>query len=290
MRFAVSDGPGIRTTVFLKGCPLRCAWCHNPESQAPGKEVMFARDSCIACAECVKRCPHNALEWGGGEPLRDARRCQLCGECCDSCVAEARRYVGYETTVSELLARILRDRIVFEESGGGVTFSGGEPLMQSEFLYAMLASCQAEGIHTAIDTCGSAPSDVFAKACELADLLLFDIKLMDSDEHRIHTGAANGVILDNLRFAMAAKIPLVARIPVVPGVNDSRQNLEATAELLVRNGVRSVDLLPYHLTGHEKYRLLGASASDCFVSPTETHMHKLREHFASRGFLVRIGG
>ncbi len=290
MRFAVNDGPGIRTTVFLKGCPLTCVWCHNPESQMPAPEVMFAPERCIACGECVRTCHHDALHWDGEKPVREAERCQLCGECCEACVSEARRRVGYRAAVPELLEQILRDRIIFEESGGGVTFSGGEPLLQAEFLCAMLTACRSEGIHTAVDTCGYAQVQTFSRVSEQADLLLFDLKLMNSDRHRQYTGVGNGVILKNLRSAVDMGKSLIVRIPIVPGVNDHQGNISATVKFLESAGVRNVDLLAYHETGVEKYRRLESEYPQELIPPTDAQMKGLCDQFAARGFVVRIGG
>jgi len=290
MRFAVNDGPGIRTTVFLKGCPLSCLWCHNPESQMPTPEVMFAPERCIGCAECVRTCPNAALHWDEGKPVRETERCQLCGECCEECVAEARKRVGYRTTVPELLRQVLRDRIIFEESGGGVTFSGGEPLMQAEFLCAMLAACRCEGIHTAVDTCGYAPAETFSRVSKQADLLLFDLKLMNSYRHRQYTGVGNRLIVENLRSAAGMKRSLIVRIPIVPGVNDDQENASATMSFLESAGVRNIDLLAYHETGEGKYRRLAAEDQQKFTPPTDMQMRGLCDQFAARGFVVRIGG
>ena len=289
MRFAVNDGPGIRTTVFLKGCPLLCLWCHNPESQKLTPELMFAEERCIACGDCVSACPHQALGWKDGRPVR-AEKCELCGECCDACPTDTRRMVGRRTTVKDLLRLILRDRIIYEESGGGVTFSGGEPLMQPEFLRAMLAACQSEGIHTAVDTCGYASAKSFSRIAELADLFLFDLKLMDRELHERFTGRGNGLVLENLRTAVHLGKQVRVRIPIVPGINDDEQNLGATMEFLASLKIQSVDLLPYHSTGTEKYRRLESANPAEIVPPTEAHMNSLRERFVARGFVVRIGG
>ena len=290
MRFAVHDGPGIRTTVFLKGCPLSCSWCHNPESQSFSPEPMYGPDKCIACRECVQACHPGALQWHDDKPVRDGKRCQLCGECCDACPSEARRFVGYRVSVSDLVARILRDRIIMDESGGGVTFSGGEPLSQSDFLCAALDACRAEGLHTAVDTCGYARAEVFERVCKLTDLLLFDLKLMDPVRHKQATGVDNGLILENLLSAADSGRELIVRIPIVPGVNDDGTNVAATLEFMASAGVKNVDLLPYHATGVGKYRRLDASLPEEIIPPAEAQMRALHNQFASRGFAVRIGG
>ena len=289
MRFALNDGPGIRTTVFLKGCPLACVWCHNPESQSARPELMFAEERCIACADCVHTCRHGALEWSG-KPVRDSQKCNSCGECCQVCATDARRWMGTKISAQELLSTLQRDRILYEESGGGVTFSGGEPLSQPDFLAAALGLCRAEGIHTVVDTCGYADRKVFDRVRNLSDMMLFDLKLMDADRHREYTGAGNERILANLRAAMLVPKPLVVRIPVVPGINDDDRNISATIEFLGSVGAKRVDLLAYHQTGREKYRRLGLVAPVEATPPSEAQMQELKDRFDSKGFEVRVGG
>jgi pyruvate formate lyase activating enzyme len=266
MRFALHDGPGIRTTVFLKGCPLACPWCHNPESQNPGPELMFAPERCLGCGDCVGACPQGALSWEDGAPRRDPQLCRLCGECCQLCPADARRLTGWRTGVRELLEQVRRDQVFFSESGGGVTFSGGEPLMQPDFLCAALAACRAEGIHTVVDTCGYASRQTVAHVSGHTDLFLFDLKLMDSRRHQELTGVGNDVILENLRLLAGLGKAIIARIPIVPGMNDDEENITATLRFLEAARVENVELLPYHGTGREKYRRLQRDCG-CSASP-----------------------
>lgn len=289
MRFAVNDGPGIRTTVFLKGCPLRCIWCHNPESQESAPSLLYAPERCLSCRDCVQACTHHALRWDSA-PVRDERKCELCGDCCNVCVSEARRLAGDRVTVEQLLHTILRDRILYDESDGGVTFSGGEPLAQPEFLQEILMACRAEGIHTTVDTCGHASPETFIRVCSHADMLLFDLKVMDSELHREVTGVGNETILENLKTAAKMPKPLVVRIPVVPGVNDDSANISATLEFLKSIGIERVDLLAYHQTGQEKYRRLGWQCKYQATAPSPTQMEVLLKQFSERGFSVRIGG
>ncbi len=284
-RFSVHDGPGIRTTVFLKGCPLRCAWCHNPESLRGEAELTVAESRCIHCGACIEACPTGRLGvLGEGGPshwapeaLRAAPECTLCGTCVAACPTEARQLVGRLVGVDELVADLLEDRLFFDESGGGVTFSGGEPLAQPEFLAAALDACRRQGLRTAVDTSGFCRREDLLDMAGRTDLFLYDLKHMDEDRHRELTGVSNRRILDNLRAlahvrahaligsrARDRDLPLVKardaahdaiwiRVPLIPGVNDDAANLEATARF-VRSlpGVHRLHLLPYHVHGIDK--------------------------------------
>jgi pyruvate formate lyase activating enzyme len=255
MKYSIKDGPGIRTTVFLKGCPLHCWWCHNPESQAVGFELMLRPDRCIACGACVEVCPNGAVVNRDGAMITNPEQCQDCLSCVDVCHAEARSAVGRTMTVTELMTEIMKDAVFYEESGGGVTFSGGEPLLQSEFLYEVLRQCKAREIHTAVDTTGFAKQSDLLKIAALTDLFLYDVKLMDDEAHRKYTGVSNRIILENLKLLSAQHGNILVRIPVIPGVNDQPENMRATGEFLAGlSGVRGVSLLAYHKTGVEKYR------------------------------------
>lgn len=247
-RFSIHDGPGIRTVVFFKGCPLRCLWCHNPEGQIMKKEMVIWDDRCIGCKTCVKTCSNSAVE--------DPSKCILCGECVKECPAGAREIAGKEMTVEEIMTEIEKDRVFYEESSGGVTFSGGEPLFQPAFLINLLKKCKENGVNTAIETCGYSSWETLLSVSKYTDLFLFDIKVMDEQSHRKFTGVSNKMILENLKRLSSNHRNILVRIPVVPGVNDSIENINKTAEFVSSLGIKEVHLLPFHKGGVEKYRRL----------------------------------
>lgn len=257
-RYAVHDGPGIRTTVFLKGCPLSCWWCHNPESQSAEPQLMFREARCAHCGACAQACPQAAIAWQGGLPVTEAARCTRCGACTRACPAGARELTGQDLNVPQVMALLRRDVAFFDQSGGGVTLSGGEPLDQPEFSAALLRACQAEDIHTALDTCGYAPWEVLDEVRTHTDLFLYDVKLMDDDLHRRYTGVSNRLILENLRRLAGLGHKIILRVPLIPGITDGEDNLRAIAELArsLPNTPR-VDLLPYHDAARLKYQRLG---------------------------------
>ncbi|MBN1259792.1 MAG: glycyl-radical enzyme activating protein [Anaerolineae bacterium] len=264
-KFSLHDGPGIRTTVFLKGCPLRCVWCHNPESQLRDPQVMVRTSRCVGCGACVEVCPHGAVTRDSvtrdvvtQDVFFDATRCAACGACVAVCYAGAREWVGREMAVATVLADVLRDRPFYETSGGGVTFSGGEPLGQPAFLLALLQACRAAGVHTALDTCGYADWEVIDRIRPFVDLFLYDLKTLDDRQHRAWTGVSNALILENLRRLAGLGHRIWIRAPIVPGCNDSdaeMQQLAAFAAALP--GVERLELLPYHGMARDKYRRLG---------------------------------
>jgi len=254
MHFSTHDGPGIRTTVFLKGCPLRCEWCHNPESQSSEVELMLRPNLCIACEECIAACAAGAISRVDGAVVTDREKCNLCGDCVAVCTAEGRAIVGREMTVAEVMAEINKDAIFYEESGGGVTFSGGEALMQPDFLVELLQACKQSGYHTTVDTCGFASWKVFDSILPYVDLFLYDVKSLDDDVHRRYTGASNQLILANLRRLAETGCALILRMPLIPGVNDSPEAIQAVGQFAASlPGLARLDVLPYHRAGVEKY-------------------------------------
>ena len=257
-RYSVHDGPGIRTTVFLKGCPLRCGWCHNPEGISRQPEFLILENRCLGCGACRRACRFGALVDGQSVLPAHVPACVRCGACVDACPTQARQIAGLKWGVPELLDAVQRDRLFYDDSGGGVTFSGGEPLAQPEFLRAALLACRSVGLHTAVETCGLARTEDLLAIVPGADLFLYDLKLMDEAKHRQHTGMSNGLILENLLALGRAGCRIWIRVPVIPGINDSAEDLDATARFAATiPGVQRVDLLPYHRAGLQKSRRLG---------------------------------
>jgi pyruvate formate lyase activating enzyme len=257
-RFAIHDGPGIRTTAFFKGCPLSCDWCHNPESQTPSPELLFRSSRCTGCGHCVAVCPEGALRLENGVAVMDRERCAACGKCVPVCSREARSMVGEAWTAQDLAEELSRDTIFFEQSGGGITCSGGEPLAQAAFCADVLRLCRERGLHTAVDTCGHVDEASLRRVAEHVDLFLYDLKLMDGDRHRQATGVPNDEILHNLEQLDRWGRSVWIRVPLVPGVNDDEENLCALADFVRSlSCVRALQVLPYHAGGDEKWLGLG---------------------------------
>jgi pyruvate formate lyase activating enzyme len=291
-RFSLHDGPGIRTTVFLKGCPLGCLWCHNPENRSSRPEIIVVESRCIRCGQCASVCPGRSAD----APITADRQptvvCRLCGACVKACPPGARQMVGQQMTVSEVLDEIRRDTIFYDDSQGGVTFSGGEPLAQPEFLLALLAACAASGIHTAVDTCGFAPTDQVVAMAARTDLILYDLKILDDEKHKQLTGVSNALILDNLRAIQRVHNNVWLRIPVIPGLNDAEEDFEALRRLAAElPAVRQVNLLPYHQTAKHKFQRLGLSYElDDIRPPSSQLMEHALARFRNSGLTTRIGG
>jgi len=287
-KFAVHDGPGIRTTVFFKGCPLNCIWCHNPESISPKPQLVFFQQKCIGCRKCMEVCPTGALAERDGARRYDGEKCRMCGRCVEVCYAEAWVMQGRSATVTEIIEEIEKDRPFYENSGGGATFSGGEPMMQPEFLRSLLIECKNRGLHTAVDTCGHAPWREFEGMLDLVDLFLYDIKHMDPAKHKKYTGVDNGLILDNARRIDRAGKAMWVRVPVVPGCNDDVQNMRATADFcreLVN--LKRVEFLPYHRLAESKYRRLGRHYRLAGTEPpADDRLAELKKPFIESGVTV----
>lgn len=270
-RYAVHDGGGIRTIVYLKGCPLRCLWCANPEGQESRSQLFFFPDRCIGCGRCVAACKHEAARRNDdGSISFDPAFCRGCGECVETCYANARQLFGREMSVDEVMAAILKDQAFYRKSGGGVTLSGGEPTMQAEFVTELLGECRRRGINTAIETSGYTTWPRLAAIAEHLDLALYDIKHMDSAEHRRLTGVGNELILDNLVRLGEKSVLIVVRVPVIPGFNDGVANMAALGHFLAGNpAVRHVELLPYHNYGSGKYERCGWEYALADLEPPE---------------------
>ena len=325
-RFAIHDGPGIRTTVFLKGCPLRCAWCHSPESQSPAPEPMPLPDRCIRCGSCVAACPEHAIIAPGGEHDHETGegagpwdiwrteegRCRVCGACVEACPTGARTIVGEQMSVAAVVEAIERDRIFYDESGGGVTFSGGEPLMQPAFLEALVEQCRARRIHVAVDTSGF--GDPAALERIWPNLFLFDVKAIDEERHRAITGVSNRIILENLArvatrvarsdpsdfghrtsdFGLRTsddRCQVIVRFPLVPGVTDDDAEVREVGRTLSSLGISRLDVLPYHRAGLAKYERLGRRHGLPLTQPpTPERLRHVVEILSEQHLTVRVGG
>ena len=262
-RTSFVDGPGIRTTVFFKGCNMKCKWCHNPESQQPQPQLMYYKNKCTGCGKCMEVCPFNL------------KKCELCGECVKHCPHEARKICGREYTIDEIFTEVSKDKLFYDTSGGGVTFSGGECMLQIDFLAEILKKCRENGINTAVDTAGNVPWDYFEKILPYTDLFLYDIKAVDSEIHKNFTGVSNNLILNNLTGLFARTANIRIRIPIIPGVNDTTAETRNIKKFLSEYKPLEIELLPYHSMGEHKYDALNMKMTN-FKTPPQSVIDKLK--------------
>ena len=292
-RYAINDGPGIRLAIHFKGCSLHCVWCHNPESIVPQAQKLFTPERCIGCGECVKACPQQALELTEKGIRTDSERCTLCGICARICPTRAMEISGEEKPIDELMTIIEREQHLFDQSGGGVTVSGGEPLLYPDYLFELFDRCGEHRIHRAIDTAGHIPEGNLIAAAERAELFLFDLKLIDNERHQRFTGVDNRLILSNLRALATTAAQIQIRIPLIKGINTNGEDLQAFAETIATlpGEKKTVALLPYHAIAAHKYRKLGSSyQEDALQPPDQEDLERAIDCFSHHGLSASIGG
>ena len=291
-KFCIHDGPGIRTAVFLKGCPMRCRWCHNPEGITRKPVLSFLPAKCIGCGYCFRRCRHGAHQMADGRHVLDRERCRVCGACAKECYAGALEFIGREATVDEVMREVLADRAFYENSGGGMTLSGGEPLDQIDFAEALLRAAKREGVHCGVETCGYADFRGFERIIPYVDIFLYDIKDTNSRRHRALTGVAQARILRNLRALHAAGAQILVRVPLIPEFNDADDNLAGLARLCAGlPNLLGVELMPYHRLVLSKRERLGMDAGELarILPPDQEKLASWTRFLREHGVVVRSG-
>ena len=291
-KYAIHDGPGIRTTVFFKGCPLACRWCHNPEGITATTERMYRQERCIGCGECIQICPQKVMTQSPQGVISDLSKCEWCQTCAHNCPSDAVEFVGQKVTVGEVLRQIEKDVAFYDESGGGVTFSGGEPLMQPEFLLELLDACGHLDLHRSVDTTGYADAGLLLAVAEKTDLFLFDLKVMDDARHRQYTGVSNKKILHNLNLLAQKGARVQVRIPIIPGINTDAANINQAGQYVsALPGVEDVSILPFHNSARGKYGRLGLECiSPDIRLPTDAQLKDIASQLDDFGLKVKIGG
>ena len=292
-RYAINDGPGIRVTVFFKGCPLSCEWCHNPESHSPQKQKMYSREKCIGCEECVQVCEQFACTMTPEGIVTDSDLCILCGNCVEACPTKATEMSGELLSVAAIMKVISRDKPFLDQSSGGVTFSGGEPLMHPELLISLLDECGTQGIHRCVDTTGMASQELILDVATRTELFLYDLKIMDSEKHKQHTGVSNEIILKNLVLLAQTGAQIIIRIPLIKNVNDDDENIQKTAEFILElpGELRKVNLLPFHNSAAKKHEKLGQVYDSSTLGESSfQRMEAIVDIFRTYGIQATIGG
>lgn len=291
-KFGVHDGPGIRTTVFLKGCPLNCQWCANPESANPFPELFFYKSKCIGCQKCFAICVNNAIYFEEGELRHIREKCTNCGECVSACIANARKIIGQHLKPDEVFEVIMQDKAFYEQSGGGVTFSGGEPFLYPDYISQVAEKCKQEEIGVAVETCGAFDIREIEKIIEVVDLVLFDIKIIDEEKHLKYCGNSNKDILSNFS-KLIELVPVKARVPIIPSINDSERDIELLCDFFIQHKekLKEIHILPYHNLGISKYDSLDRTyLLNHITPPTQKHMENIKSIIEKCGFRVKIGG
>jgi pyruvate formate lyase activating enzyme len=290
--YSIHDGPGIRTVVFLKGCGLECQWCSNPECISPHPEVGFIKTLCTKCGKCAEVCPEGALIYEEGRfPRIDRKRCNGCGICSSACSYQALVLYGKTMNADEVYAAVNRDKMFYEASGGGVTISGGEPLLQPQFTGDLFKKCRRAGIHTCMETSGHAAASALRQVLPFTDYVLFDLKHLNSEKHRQYTGKPNDLILSNAEIVAKSGMDMLFRMPLIPGINDDLQNIKETAEFLqgLRNNAPCIELMPYHRLGKGKYEALDRQyALSGLLSPEPEYLESIKKTFEDNDIICMI--
>jgi pyruvate formate lyase activating enzyme len=290
-KFSIHDGPGIRTTVFFKGCPLKCIWCHNPESINAAQEIMWDADKCSLCGNCISHCSAGAIAIEAKRIKTDLSSCTGCETCTEYCLANARAVVGKQYNDDTLFELLTADRIFYEHSGGGVTFSGGEPLIHADYLVEIMQRLKASNIHIALDTSGYVPFEQFEKVLPYTDLILYDIKFGDSKLHHRYTGVYNDIIKENLSRLAEHPVTIWGRIPLIKSLNTGDEELEKILFILNRSSIRDVFLLPYHHISGHKYRKLNMPyLGEALEAPDQALLESIQHKFTRSGYRTHIGG